>query len=91
MDEEEIILDNGCFHCHVRPSHLGLIADGIECDYCLNNDKLLSLKNSLRMPNIKIIHVDKNSIIDSVINKEEACRYDNELKDFLDGESIQTK
>lgn len=83
MEGEEIILDNGCFHCHVRPSHLGLVADGIECDYCLNNNNLRSLKDSLRMPNIKIVYVDKNSIIDDIIDKEAKCKYDNELKDFL--------
>lgn len=61
--DEEIFLDNACFHCNVRPSQFGLIADGLACEICQKNPKLAKLKIGLEMEKIKIVTVSKCDIL----------------------------
>jgi hypothetical protein len=82
-DSEEVFLDNGCFHCHLRPSEFGHVADGIECEFCLNDRHTKHLKDALRMPNINIVYIERNSLHDKILRQEESIMYDEALLDFL--------
>lgn len=82
-EDNEMFLDNGCFHCHLRPSQFGHKADGIECEFCITNKRTKHLKESLRMPNINIVFIERNSIHDKILRLDELTMYNEAISDFI--------
>jgi len=58
-----------CFICGKRPSEFGIVADGLECDDCMNVPKYKRLKESLRMEHLYIVRLELyQAYISEVIN-----------------------